>query len=112
MLNGRKQHERIKMRCALRAAHSQPWRVNSVCPEHGKLQAYRDLKRMTRDFGVNRLDRACERAIRLGATRVPSRPLKSRDGADASQHGCGASGGNAHPATKAIDQIEAPGGAP
>lgn len=43
-----------------------------VHPQVASLQAYQGLKRMARDFGVKRLDRACWRAIQLGATRVSS----------------------------------------
>lgn len=107
--------------CALRAAHSQPWRLNSACREHGKLQAYQGLKRMTRDFGANRLDPACGRAVRLGATCVPVATFEvaGRRGRFAAAVDIAAwlwrqRGGNAHLATSAgvIDQIEAPDGAP
>lgn len=76
---------------------------------------------MTRDFGVDRLDRACGRAIRLGATRVPVAifEVAGRRGRFAPVVDIAAwlwhqRGGNAHLATSAsvIDQIEVPNGAP
>ena len=95
--------------------------MNSACREHGKLQAYQGLKRMTRDFGVNRLDRACGRAIRLGATRVPVATFEvaGRRGRFAAAVDIAAwlrrqRSGDAHLTTSAgvIHQIEVPSGAP
>lgn len=76
---------------------------------------------MTRDFGVNRLDRALGRAIRLGATRVPVKTFEvaGRRGRFAAVIDIAAwlwrqRGSNAYLATSVavIDQIEALNGAP
>jgi len=76
---------------------------------------------MTRDFGANRLDPACGRAVRLGATRVPvatfevaGRRERFAAVVDIAAWLWRQRSGDAHLATSAgvIDQIEVPNGTP
>lgn len=54
------------------SVHSFMQRHLQVHPPAASIQALRGLKRLARDFGSDRLDQACERALRMNATSISS----------------------------------------